>query len=144
MVSLRSGTKLQNGNTNAAKSSNMNPAPANKKRKAPEASSPASDQENVPPPSTPPPEPNTPANPERNEKTPGHVGPIKHSDNSLNPDIKPFKGPPEKKVRKTPHEKNEEYKQFALGHEDHIFHDFHVWTRKVQTAHPHTTNPVSS
>jgi hypothetical protein len=110
MVSLRSGTKLQNGNTNTAKPPNMNPAPANKKRKAPEASPPTIDQENIPPPSTPPLDENSPADRQRNEKTPGRVGPIKNSDHSLDPDIKLFKGPPGKKVRKTPHEKNEEYK----------------------------------
>jgi hypothetical protein len=136
MVSLRSGTNLQNGNAKAANSPKTKTASANKKRKASEASSSADYQENVPPPSTPPPESNTPANLERNEKTPGRVGPIKHSDHSLDPDIKPFKGPPGKKVRKTPHEKNEEYRQFALDNEDHTFHELHVCYAKGPNGSP--------
>jgi hypothetical protein len=136
MVSLRSGTNLQNGNTKAANAPKTKPASTNKKRKAPEASPPANDQENVPPPSTPPPESRAPAGLERNEKTPGRVRPIRYSDHSLDPDIKPFKGPPGKKVRKTWHEKNEEYRQFALNHEGHPFHDLHVCYAKGPNGSP--------
>lgn len=58
------------------------------------------------------------------EKTPGRDGPIKSEKNCPEPDIKPFKGPPGKKVRKTHWEKEEEYKQFALENEGHTFHEY--------------------
>jgi hypothetical protein len=54
--------------------------------------------------------------------TPGRVGPIRKTSFSCKPDIKPFKGPPGKKVRKTAQEKDEEYKKFALENEKHVFH----------------------
>lgn len=58
------------------------------------------------------------------EKTPGRVGPIKPRSFSTSPNIQPFKGPPGKKVRKTRHEKDEEYKQFIRDNEKHIFHEY--------------------
>lgn len=58
------------------------------------------------------------------ERTPGRLGPIKPKDFSVTPDIKPFKGPKGKKVRKTAHEKNEEYTQFIRENESHCFHQY--------------------
>lgn len=70
--------------------------------------------------STPPPPPEI----RERERTPGRVGPIKKEDFSLEPDIKPFKGPKGKKVRKTFQEKEEEYAQFVLTNEGHPFHEY--------------------
>lgn len=65
---------------------------------------------------------------ETREHTPGRDGPIKEERRSASPDIKPFKGPPGKKVRKTAHEKNEEYKQFIRENEGHMFHEYDSYT----------------
>lgn len=59
---------------------------------------------------------------EPSANTPGRVGPIRRTSFSVEPDIKPFKGPPGKKVRKTYQEKQDEYAQFALENEGHCFH----------------------
>ena len=79
-------------------------------------------KENENRPSTPPPA--TPLQLTQHEKTPGRVGPIKPTLFSAEPDIKPFKGPRGKKVRKTWQEKEDEYAQFARENEDHCFHEF--------------------
>jgi len=96
-----------------------------KKRKTP----PDEDKENASPPSTPKSKsPQSSAEIEAGsreyEKTPGRKGPIKEDDHSVKPDIKPFKGPRGKKVRKTVHEKNQEYTQFCLENEGHVFHEY--------------------
>jgi hypothetical protein len=92
----------------------------NKKRKAEDLSLAEFDKENLNPPSTPPP----PEQSKEHEKTTGRVGPVIRISFSPSPDIKPFKGPPGKKVRKTRAEKNEEYKQFIREHENHPFHAY--------------------
>jgi hypothetical protein len=76
------------------------------------------------PPATPPPAETAESNvvAEQHERTPGRVGPILPEDFSISPDIKPFKGPPGKKVRKTWYEKDQEYKQFIRENELHPFH----------------------
>lgn len=98
---------------------------SSKKRKAPEPDDEKEDASEIRP-STPPPaglkseledEPDY-------ERTPGRDGRIKKDRSSVEPDIKPFKGPPGKKVRKTRSEKNEEYIQFALENEGHLFHEY--------------------
>ena len=146
MASLCDGITLSDSNEKAAKSQNSQPPASNKgKRKAQEAQqAPASenkkikvensapveeDKENVSPPSTPKGQAPQPpaelkAEPKEHEKTPGRVGPIKRTSFSVSPDIKPFKGPPGKKVRKTWYEKEEEYKQFIRDTELHPFHEY--------------------
>lgn len=54
------------------------------------------------------------------------------------PDIKPFKGEPGHKVRKTAHEKNEEYKQHIRDNEGHTFHQIYisVMTKVVMVPPP--------
>ncbi|KAG4414369.1 hypothetical protein IFR04_012506 [Cadophora malorum] len=73
---------------------------------------------------------------ERREHTPGRDGPIKEEWHLASPDIKPFKGPPGKKVRKTAHEKNEEYKQFIRENEGHMFHELYVCFDKGPNGSP--------
>jgi hypothetical protein len=143
MVSTRSGTTLKASNRGSNKNAADAPAPSKKsqqaanikkKRKA-ESEVPEEEmKENVGRPSTPPPAASkvstTPPNDSElahlpsYERTPGRVGPIKELKFDAKPDIKPFKGPPGKKVRKTAWEKEEEYKQFALENEDHVFHEY--------------------
>lgn len=113
MALLRSGKALKEGNEKAAKISKAQRLPASKKRKAQEAPPEEENKEKVRPRLTPPPaESKALAEAKQNEKTPGRVGPIKRTSFSASPDIKPFKGPPGKKVRKTWYEKEEEYTQF--------------------------------
>jgi len=128
MVSLRSGktattlTARKTSNKQAAKAlKTKQQPPASKKRKAQD--DPAEDKENIDPPSTPPPAASK-VEETQHERTPGRVGPIKSDDFSLEPDIKPFKGPPGKKVRKTAWEKDQEYRRFALENEGHCFHEY--------------------
>lgn len=93
--------------------------------------------ENPIPPSTPPRELGGRTLLPRNEKTPGRIGPIKPERFNLpSPDIKPFKGPKGKKVRKTYWEKEEEYRQFILANEDHCFHELHVCFKKGLNGSP--------
>lgn len=58
------------------------------------------------------------------EKTPGRLGRIGHTDFSLKPDIKPFKGPKGQKERKSHEEIEEEWGQFALDNENASFHEY--------------------
>ncbi|KAH6721737.1 hypothetical protein BKA61DRAFT_505885 [Leptodontidium sp. MPI-SDFR-AT-0119] len=73
---------------------------------------------------------------ENREHTPGRDGPIKEERRSVTPDIKPFKGEPGKKVRKTAYEKNEEYKKFIRENEDHTFHELYVCFDKGPNGSP--------
>jgi hypothetical protein len=128
MASFCSGTVLKGGNSNANLTKTVTiksqQAPSSKKRKAEDAAPAEDNKENVDRPSTPPPaESKISSEPAQHERTPGRVGPIKKESHDCKPDIKPFKGPPGKKVRKTRWEKNEEYRQFALEHEEHPFHE---------------------
>lgn len=107
-----------------------------RKRKASEISHDEKENEPSQRPKTPPTPEEYPHKAARNETTPGRVGPIKKEDFSLKPDIKPFKGPPGHKVRKTRQEKNEEYRQFAREHEDHIFHELYVCFDKGPSGSP--------
>ncbi|TVY82924.1 hypothetical protein LSUE1_G002266 [Lachnellula suecica] len=125
MTSLRSGTVLKDSNkpiTNPAKTPQ---ASTSKKRKAQEEPPIEDNKENVARPATPPAESKF-SSAKTCERTPGRVGPIKEDDRSLSPDIKPFKGTKGQKVRKTAHEKNEEYRQFARENEGHMFHELYV------------------
>jgi len=143
MVSTRSGTTLKASNRGINKNAADAPARSTKsqqaanikkKRKAENEVPEEDNKENVERPSTPPPTASkvstTPLNDSElahlssYERTPGRVGPIKEEKFDVKPDIKPFKGPPGKKVRKTAWEKEEEYKQFALENEDHVFHEY--------------------
>ena len=140
MVSTRKGTVLKDSNKETAKNATVSQPPGSKKRKAQEAPQTENKENHNPPGAAPPAESKahversenaTPppaeskgsADPKPYEKTPGRVGPIKKDNLSLSPDIKPFKGPPGRKVRKTRHEKNEEYRQFARENEGHTFHE---------------------
>jgi hypothetical protein len=118
MVSLRSGKSVK-GTTSKSKkaesSQKTKPQPKaniSKKRKAEVAVPEDEDKENKARPSTPtskskvsapaPPLGDSElANMPGYERTPGRVGPIKEERFDVSPDIKPFKGPPGKKVRKT-------------------------------------------
>lgn len=87
--------------------------------------------------------PSTPTNPDtmsgfpRNERTPGRVGPITpRTFDAPEPDIKPFKGPPGKKVRKTRWETDEEYKQYIRATPEHRFHDLYVCFDKGPNGSP--------
>lgn len=60
---------------------------------------------------------------EQREHTPGRDGPIKEEVRGLSPKIKPFKGEKGHKVRKSFREKEDEYGQFCLENEGHMFHD---------------------
>jgi hypothetical protein len=143
MVSTRSGTTLKASNKGSNEIAADAPAPSKKsqqaanikkKRKAESEVPEEEKKENVGRSSTPPPAASkvstTPPNDSElahlpsYERTPGRVGPIKELKFDVEPDIKPFKGPPGKKVRKTAWEKEEEYKQFALENEDHVFHEY--------------------
>ncbi|PVH68753.1 hypothetical protein DL98DRAFT_662030 [Cadophora sp. DSE1049] len=73
---------------------------------------------------------------EARDHTPGRDGPIKEERRSASPDIKPFKGPPGKKVRKSAWEKNEEYKQFIRENEGHMFHELYVCFDKGPNGSP--------
>ncbi|KAF2249446.1 hypothetical protein BU26DRAFT_519506 [Trematosphaeria pertusa] len=73
---------------------------------------------------------------ERNQKTPGRVGPVKKRDFDLEPQIHPFKGEPGHKVRKSAAEKEEEYTQFIREHEGHPFHELHVCYDKGPDGSP--------
>ncbi|KAK0103276.1 hypothetical protein ONS95_005309 [Cadophora gregata] len=70
------------------------------------------------------------------EHTPGRDGPIKEEQRSASPDIKSFKGPPGKKVRKTAYEKNEEYKQFIRETPGHTFYELYVCFDKGPNGSP--------
>ena len=138
MVSTGSEKAINNGTQNAAKTPRTQQPPASMKRKseAQETQQPPANKkikneaqqpppaegnkENVNPPSTPPP---AKSKVDQHETTPGRVGPIKCIPSPDNPDIKAFKGPPGKKVRKTWYEKEEEYKQFIRENEGHYFHE---------------------
>jgi hypothetical protein len=143
MVSTRSGTTLKASNRGINKNAAEAPARSTKlqqaaniknKRKAENEVPEEENKENygrlsTPPPaalevSTTPPNDSELAHLPSYERTPGRVGPIKELKLDVEPDIKPFKGPPGKKVRKTAWEKEEEYKQFALENEDHVFHEY--------------------
>lgn len=137
MVSLRDGKALEplsvnetSPNINSKEkpqkqdhdlTSNTN---TSKKRKAPEHSDEAENPAPVRP-STPPAGLQSELADEPNyERTPGRDGPIKSERSCADPDIKPFKGPPGKKVRKTRREKEDEYTQFAFENEGHTFHEY--------------------
>jgi hypothetical protein len=138
MVSTGSGNAINDYSQNASKTTGTQRSPASKKRKSDaqetqqhpvnkksknEAQEPPpteENKENVDPPSTPPP---VESKVDQRETTPGRVGPIKCLPSPANPDIKPFKGPPGKKVRKTWYEKEQEYKQFIRENEGHPFHE---------------------
>lgn len=139
MASLHDGKALKDSNEGLAntskpqspaskkgkrKAEETQPAPCeNKKRKAGDAPPIEEDKENTSPPSTPVKQ-ETQSEAKEHEKTPGRVGPVKPRTRCPSPDIKPFKGPPRKKVRKTRAEKDEEYRQFARENEDHWFHEY--------------------
>ncbi|KUJ23237.1 uncharacterized protein LY89DRAFT_680024 [Mollisia scopiformis] len=142
MVSLRSGKVLEESNKQPTKPATLPRAPVSKKRKAEEAESTENEKENLTPAAaveptvsknnaTPP-----PPEPKEYERTPGRIGPIKKKDFSIEPNIKPFKGPPGKKVRKTFEEKEEEYAQFARENEGHCFHELHVCYAKGPNGSP--------
>ena len=148
MVSLRNGKALQPQNSqskvkvNAGTDAKAEPTKeqqeeaqksasnSSKKRKATEQEVETEiepEDESDKRPSTPPPAAGLPselADEPNYEKTPGRDGPIKKEDFTVNPDIKPFKGPKGKKVRKTYEEKEEENTQFALDNENYIFHEY--------------------
>jgi hypothetical protein len=67
----------------------------------PEISQAEEDKENAAPPTTPSSKSKNTFGLSRHKKTPGRDGPIKIEQDCPSPDIKPFKGPPGKKVRKT-------------------------------------------
>ena len=81
---------------------------------------------------TSPPADDTQQNPPR---TPGRIGPIKPKCH-CEPDIKPFKGEPGHKIRKSFAEKEKEYKDFILNHEGHAFHELHVCYAKGPNGSP--------
>jgi hypothetical protein len=131
MVSTRKSTVLKPRNKQATTPNAKSRQPsASKKRKVDEALPAEENKENAPSKAsknsrnaTPPPtETNKPDESKPSVNTPGRVGPIRKTSFSCEPDIKPFKGPPGKKVRKTAQEKDEEYKKFALENEKHVFH----------------------
>ncbi len=145
MVPTPSGTTLKASNRGSNKNAANAPAPSTKsqqpsnigkKRKAELEIPEEENKENFGRPSTPPPAASKVATTPLNdselahlpsyERTPGRVGPIKEERFDVKPDIKPFKGPPGKKVRKTAWEKEEEYKQFALENEDYVFHEYNL------------------
>ncbi|RDW60599.1 hypothetical protein BP6252_11982 [Coleophoma cylindrospora] len=132
MVSLRNRTVPKQGTdpatgsakaTRTAETSEPQQPPASRKRKAEES---GAAEEETDRPSTPPPAKATKtAEPEQKIiTTPGRVGPIKPTLHDCSPDIKPFKGPPGKKVRKTAQEKAAEYKKFVLENEGHAFNEY--------------------
>ncbi len=139
MVSTRGGAILKGSNSNSNKNAVEPPSTKSqqmpnisKKRKAENEAPEEENKENIERPSTPPAQSKSSTTPPNDselahlpsyERTPGRVGPIKEVKFNVSPDIKPFKGPPGKKVRKTAWEKNEEYKQFARENEDHVFHE---------------------
>jgi len=136
MVSLRNRTALEESNSNpkaeGSQTSKSQQKPnVSKKRKAENEAQEDHNEENLHRPSTPPaaskvwsPQPGESelAHLPSYERTPGRVGPIKTVNFDIKPDIKPFKGPPGKKVRKTAWEKDQEYKQFVRENEGHVFH----------------------
>jgi hypothetical protein len=69
------------------------------------------------------------------QRTPGRVGPVK-KDCNCKPDIKPFKGEPGHKVRKSASEKEQEYTDFVMKHEGHTFHELHVCYAKGPNGSP--------
>ena len=121
-----------------------NPAASSKKRKAFDIPNDDEDKENkenkqnANPRVTPPPA-KSPAQtkPVESQTTPGRIGPIKPEANfDLSPEIKPFKGPKGKKVRKTFQEKEDEYRQFGLENEGHCFHELYVCHHKGPNGSP--------
>ena len=111
MVSLPSGTILKDTTSNKNGTKTTTPKSqhplTSKKRKPQEAPPTEEDKENVYQPSTPPPaESKASSEPAQHEKAPRRVGPIKKESFNCEPGIKPFKGPPGKKVRKTAYEKD--------------------------------------
>lgn len=110
---------LANGNGTAFPTFQSNQYLISKKRKAHDPID--DDKENLDTPTTP--RSKQVVEEDHRERTPGRDGPIKEEQRGLKPDIKPFKGPPGKKVRKTPYEKNEEYRQFCRENEGHPFHE---------------------
>ncbi|KAF2653770.1 hypothetical protein K491DRAFT_717738 [Lophiostoma macrostomum CBS 122681] len=72
---------------------------------------------------------------EQHPRTPGRVGPVKQSC-SCEPDIKPFRGEPGHKVRKSAWEKEKEYTDFVKQHEGHMFHELHVCYDKGPNGSP--------
>jgi hypothetical protein len=131
MVSPRSGKALEadrdNKRVNKPQTTISQQKPnVGKKRKAEDEIPEEDNKENIERPSTPPPTESGEselAHLPSYERTPGRVGPIKPENFDVSPDIKPFKGPPGKKVRKTAREKDEEYKQFVRENKDHVFHE---------------------
>ncbi|RDW91670.1 hypothetical protein BP5796_02835 [Coleophoma crateriformis] len=121
MVQVRNRNVPKEGNetatvsakaTRTAKTTEPQQPPAGRKRKAEESE----EETKANRPSTPPPAKVTKTG-EPEQKiitTPGRIGPIKKTSRDcepdIEPDIKPFKGPPGKKVRKTYKEKDDEYK----------------------------------
>ncbi|CAG8952491.1 hypothetical protein HYFRA_00001238 [Hymenoscyphus fraxineus] len=126
----------------AAKSSSPKPEPielspndtSNTKDEAakPEESKPEASKPQTP--TKTPPSPTPAAKPY--EKTPGRVGPIREDDMSIKFDIKPFKGPKGKKVRKTAQEKDDEYGRLCLETPGHTFHELHVCYEKGPAGSP--------
>jgi hypothetical protein len=137
MASLRSRTALEETNSNpkaerSQTSKSQQKPNVSKKRKAENEAQEDHNEENLHRPSTPPAASKVWSSPQPGEselahlpsyeRTPGRVGPIKTVNFDIKPDIKPFKGPPGKKVRKTAWEKDQEYKQFVRENEGHVFH----------------------
>ena len=112
-----------------------NQSPPEAKRLRPQESNNASSHTNVcdakERPRTPPPVDASQLQP----RTPGRVGPIKKECN-CKPDIKPFRGEPGRKVRKTAAEKEREYTDFVRQHEGHPFYELHVCYDKGPNGSP--------
>lgn len=148
MVSLRSGTVLKESNKQVKAAPRK--VPPSRKRKAHDAAPPEEGKENVnlaaaaepkrrkEDPATPPPK------PKEQKRTPGRIGPIKRESSSLLPDIKPFKGPPGKKVRKTHYEKEKEYTQFIRENEEHPFYEYVDDYRVDLIANWHNAGSISA
>ncbi|KAH6683964.1 hypothetical protein B0J14DRAFT_571775 [Halenospora varia] len=68
--------------------------------------------------------------------TPGRVGPVLPTTFDQDYKIAPFKGPKGHKVRKTPEEKEEEYKQHVLADPTHCFHELHICFEKGPKGSP--------
>lgn len=73
---------------------------------------------------------------QRNEKTPGRVGPIIHKGKSAEIKIAPFKGPKGHRVRKSRQEKDDEYREHALKDPNHVFHELYVCFYKGPNGSP--------
>jgi hypothetical protein len=72
---------------------------------------------------------------EKEPRTPGCVGPVK-KECQCKPDIKPLKGEPGHKVRKSAWEKEKEYTDFVKQHEGHMFHQLYKCYDKGPNGSP--------